>query len=66
MCVCVFSYTTRVILRGSAQQVISVHKTQQEASPEEFQASKMEITIITTTTTTTAKRFEVSTFTLPG
>lgn len=61
MCVCVFSYTTRVILRGSAQQVISVYKTQQEASPEEFQASKMEITI-----TTTAKRFEVSTFTLPG
>lgn len=62
MCVCVFSYTTRVILRGSAQQVISVHKTQQEVSPEKFQASKMEITI----TTTTAKRFEVSTFTLPG
>ena len=46
MCVCVcvllVSYTTRVILRRSVQQITIVHKTQQEISPEKFQASKWE------------------------
>ena len=42
VCVLLVSYTTRVILRRSVQQITIVHKTQQEISPEKFQASKWE------------------------